>query len=87
MDYPKRVPKDLWKENDMYLKHIARLEKRSGLRKVGKRYMKWLATLDDRTRNELLVAASKRGTFKRFYDTLNIFRQGLYTLKKGGKCI
>ena len=74
MDYSERVPKDFWKENNMYLKHIARLERNSGLRKVGKRYMRWLDTLDDRTRNELLVAASKRGTCKRLYSTLNIFK-------------
>ena len=72
------VPEDYWKENNRYLKELTRLEKKSGLRTVGKRYFRWLATLDDTTRNKLLMAASKRNTFKRFSNTLDIFR-GAYT--------
>lgn len=83
MDYSRRealreagdlVPEDYWKENNRYLKELTRLEKKSGLRTVGKRYFRWLDTLDDTTRNKLLMAASKRNTFKRFSNTLEIFR-------------
>ena len=72
--YKERVPDDLRKQNNICLKHIAKLEKQSGIRKVGKRYMRWLATLDDTTRNDLLMAASERSTLIRLSNTLDIFK-------------
>ena len=41
---------------------------------VSMSYMRWLATLDDTTRNDLLMAASERSTLIRLSNTLDIFK-------------